>query len=120
MPPSSTPTIRLATPADIGTLVDLMREFYAEADYPLDQEWAGAAFSQLFGDSDLGCIWIAECQSVAVGHAVLTLRYTMEHGALSGCIDDLFVKSDFRRRHIAHALPSELLDECRRRACKAV
>jgi ribosomal protein S18 acetylase RimI-like enzyme len=120
MPPPSTPIVRLATPADVETLVGLMREFYAEADYPLDREWAGAAFSRLFNDSELGCVWIAECQGVAVGHAVLTLRYTMEHGALSGYIDDLFVKPEFRRRHIAHTLVCELLEECRRRACRAV
>jgi ribosomal protein S18 acetylase RimI-like enzyme len=44
----------------------------------------------------------------------------MEHGALSGYIDDLFVRPEFRRQRIGHALLSELLDECRRRNCKCV
>jgi GNAT superfamily N-acetyltransferase len=57
---------------------------------------------------------------VAAGHAVLTLRYTMEHGVLSGYIDDLFVKPQFRRQRIARALLSELFDECRRRTCKSI
>jgi ribosomal protein S18 acetylase RimI-like enzyme len=54
------------------------------------------------------------------GIAVLTLRYTMEHGALSGYIDDLFVRPEFRRQGIARALLSELLDECQRRSCKSI
>jgi GNAT superfamily N-acetyltransferase len=90
----STIAVRRATQSDVATLVELMREFYAEANYPLDQEWAEAAFS--------------------------SLRYTMEHGALSGHIDDLFVKPEFRRRRIACALLSELCDECKRRGCKSI
>jgi ribosomal protein S18 acetylase RimI-like enzyme len=112
--------VRRATQSDVDTLVELMREFYAESSYPLDQEWAETAFSQLLAQPELGCAWLAECDEVAAGHAVLTLRYTMEHGALSGYIDDLFVKPEFRRRGIACALLSELLDECRRRGCKSV
>ena len=44
----------------------------------------------------------------------------MEHGAQSGYIDDLFVKPEFRRQHIARALICELFDECRRRNCKSI
>ena len=112
--------VRRATRSDVGTLVDLMREFYAEANYSLDQKWAETSFSQLLEHSELGCVWLAECNTVAAGHAVLTLRYTMEHGALSGYIDDLFVKREFRRQRIARALLFELLDECKRRSCKSI
>jgi ribosomal protein S18 acetylase RimI-like enzyme len=104
----------------VGTLVELMREFYAESSYPLDREWAETAFSPLLTHTELGCVWLAECGGVAAGHAVLTSRYTMEHGALSGYIDDLFVKPEFRRRGIACALLSELFEECRRRGCKSI
>jgi ribosomal protein S18 acetylase RimI-like enzyme len=101
-------------------LVELMREFYAESNHSLDERWAADAFSQLLEHSELGCVWLAESGGVAAGHAVLTLRYTMEHGALSGQIDDLFVRQAFRRRGVGLALLSELFDECRRRRCKAV
>jgi ribosomal protein S18 acetylase RimI-like enzyme len=97
-----------------------MREFYAEANFTLDMKWAEAAFLQLLQQPELGCVWLAKCHDVAAGHAVLTLRYSMEHGALSGHIDDLFVKLEYRRQHVARALLSELFDECRRRACKSI
>jgi ribosomal protein S18 acetylase RimI-like enzyme len=116
----STPVVRRATRSDVGALVDLMRAFYRETDYPLDQGWADAAFSTLLEHSELGCVWLAECQHAAVGHAVLTVRYTMEHGAPSGYIDDLFVQPEFRRRGIARALLAELFEECRRRGCKSM
>jgi ribosomal protein S18 acetylase RimI-like enzyme len=112
--------VKSATRSDVGALVDLMREFYAESNYPLDEKWAELSFSQLLEHPDLGCVWLAERDGLAAGHAVLTFRYTMEHGALSGYIDDLFVKPQFRRQRIARALLSELFDECRRRACKSI
>ena len=65
-------------------------------------------------------IGLRDSGNVAAGHAVLTFRYTMEHGALSGHIDDLFVKPEFRRQRIARALVSELFDECKRRRCKSI
>jgi GNAT superfamily N-acetyltransferase len=97
-----------------------MRDFYAEAKHSLDRAWAETSLSQLLEHSELGCVWLAECRGVAAGHAVLTLRYTMEHGALSGYIDDLFVKPEFRRQGIARALLSALFDECKRRSCKSI
>jgi ribosomal protein S18 acetylase RimI-like enzyme len=118
--PRSTATIRRATYADLGNLLELMREFYAESSYPLDETWAASAFAPLLERSELGCVWLAESDGGAAGHAVLTLRYSMEHGTLSGQIDDLFVRPAFRRRRIGHALLSELFDECRQRSCKAV
>ena len=97
-----------------------MREFYAESSYSLDETWAASAFSPLLEHSDLGCVWLAESGDAAAGHAVLTLRYSMEHGALSGHIDDLFVRKPFRRQRIGLALLSELFHECRHRGCKRV
>lgn len=112
--------VRRAGPDDVDTLVELMRLFYAESGFPLEHTWARSAFSRLWDEPALGCVWLAEQEGAAMGHAVLTLRYTMEHGALSGYIDDLFVRSDFRRQGAARALLSELTAECRRRGCRSM
>jgi len=113
-------TVRRAHSADVGALIALMREFYAESGFPLDQQWARGAFTRLIEDPELGCVWLAEHNDAPVGHTVLTLRYTMEHGAPSGYIDDLFVRPEFRRRGAARALLSALIAECRLRGCKAL
>jgi ribosomal protein S18 acetylase RimI-like enzyme len=119
--PLATPiALRRAGSADVGVLIDLMREFYAEAGYSVDGQWASSAFTRLIEDPGLGCVWVAWNDKSPIGHAVLTLRYTMEHGASSGYIDDLFVRPEYRRRRIARALLSELIAECRQRDCKAI
>jgi len=112
-------SIRLAAASDIVDLSALMEEFYAGSGYPLDRSWAEASLLRLISRPDWGCIWIARSGREAVGHAVLSVRYTMERGGLSGYIDDLFVRMTFRRQGVGRALLNELFVECRKRGCAA-
>ena len=113
-------TIREATEADVTALVGLMQEFYAESAFALDREWAAAAFHRLLATREQGRIWIALADQVPVGHAVLSLRFTMEYGGLSGYVDDLFVKPEFRRRGCGRMLISQLRDHCQFVGCKSL
>jgi GNAT superfamily N-acetyltransferase len=101
-------TVRLAAPEDVGDLVGLMEEFYAESNYPLDGQWARASLSQLMSRPDWGCIWLAYSSGSAVRHVVLAVRYTMEHGGLSAYVDDLFVRPAFRRQGVGRGLLNAL------------
>ena len=112
--------VRLATRADIPELVELMREFYAEASFPLDEEWAGRAFADLIDESSRGAVWIIECDGAPIGHVVLSVRFAMEFGGLSGYIDDLFVRREHRRKGAAAAGLDALIGECRRRGCRSL
>ena len=97
-----------------------MRTFYAESHFDLDGSTAESAFRALLGDSRLGCTWLAEQNAVPVGYAVLTFRFTMEHGTLSGYIDDLYVAESARRHGIAQALIRALIRECQTVNCKSL
>lgn len=112
--------VRVATAGDIDPLVSLMVEFYAESGYQLDTQWAASSFAALCSMPQWGRAWLADSCGQPVGHAVLTVRYTMEHGGLSGYIDDLFVRPSYRRRGVASALLGELFHDCRARGCKSV
>ncbi len=112
--------IRRATHTDIETLVQLMRDFYAESQYQLDAKWATESFSALLSNPALGCVWLIVASERAVGHVVLSVRYAMEHGGLSAYIDDLYVKPEFRRQGAASAAFDSLLAECRARGCKSI
>ena len=109
-----------ATSADIDALLDLMHEFYAEAGLSLDRLENARALQALLADPALGCIWLAVSDEVPVGHAVLTVRFTMEHTGLSGYIDDLYVRAPFRRAGVGHSLVAALAAECRARDCKSL
>jgi GNAT superfamily N-acetyltransferase len=119
-PPAPKLQVHEAAPQDVDALVQLMHDFYAESSYPLDRGWAAASFRALLDRPALGRVWIARCDNAPVGHAVLTVRHTMEFGGLSAYIDDLFVMPAFRRRGAGHALLLALLAECRIRDCRSL
>lgn len=111
--------IRQACAADIPALVDLMEAFYAESSYPLDRAWAAKSFATLLAQPALGTVWVAD-NGRLLGHAVLTVYYSMEFGAPAGAIDDLFVLATHRKRGIARALLRALLDDCAQRGCQSI
>ena len=111
---------RRATPSDVPLLVELMQEFYAETAVPLDTAWASASFQRLLAQDALGAVWVAEVGGEPAGHAVLTVRHSMEFGAADGFIDDLFVRAAHRRHGVGAALPRELFVEAKRRHLRAV
>jgi ribosomal protein S18 acetylase RimI-like enzyme len=112
--------VRQATAADLPRLLALMAEFYAESCYPLDREWAAQAFGGLLNDPSRGAVWLLEEDGVPAGHVVLSVRFAMEFGGLLAYIDDLFVKPAVRRHGLARAGLDVLLEECRRRECRAI
>jgi GNAT superfamily N-acetyltransferase len=103
---------------DIPLLVELMRQFYDEANYPLERGWAQESFGKLFEAN--GRAWIARLDGKPAGYVVLTLRHSMEYGTLVGFIDDLFVRPGARRTGVASALLAALFDECRHLQVAAV
>ena len=111
---------RPATLTDMSLLVDLMQDFYREADYALDRAWAAAAFSALLNDSRQGGAWLAMEGELPVGYIVLTVRFSMEFGGLDGFVDDLFVRPPYRRRGIASDLLDTVAAEGERRGLLAL
>jgi ribosomal protein S18 acetylase RimI-like enzyme len=113
-------TVRLATVADIDVLVDLMRDFYGESNFPLDAAWASQSFADLLAEPAAGAIWLIDVDGRPVGHVVLSIRYAMEYGGLIGYIDDLYVRPAHRRRGAASAGVAVLVAECQKRGCKSL
>ena len=79
-----------------------------------------AAFECLLGEPALGAVWLVEDEIEPIGHIVLTVHFSMEFGGLGGSIDDLFVRPAYRRRGAGSAAIEAVIDECRRRGCRAL
>jgi GNAT superfamily N-acetyltransferase len=112
--------MRRATSGDIPLLVSLMKDFYAEAKYDLDQARAAAAFSAVIADEQLGYVWIIDAEGHDVGHIVLTLRFAMEFCGRLACLDDLYVKPAWRNRGLATAALREVADLCKKAGLSAL
>jgi ribosomal protein S18 acetylase RimI-like enzyme len=112
--------VRLATLTDIDTLVRLMRQFYGEADFSLNEQGAERAFETLLDDSRLGQVWMIEDDGHAAGFVVLTVGFSMEYGGLRGFVDDFYVAPQYRRRGLGHTALEEVKRACRRRGVRAL
>src|SRR5512138_4040079 len=112
--------IRQATAADLPVLVELMREFYAESDYPLNTARARAAFVPILEPGSLGQVWMAGVDGQVAGHVVLTFGYSMEYGGRNACIDDLFVRPAFRNRGVGKALLRRARAACEALGIRAI
>jgi ribosomal protein S18 acetylase RimI-like enzyme len=112
--------VRLATLTDIDTLVRLMRQFYGEADFSLNEQGAERAFETLLDDSRLGQVWMIEDDGHAAGFVVLTVSFSMEYGGLRGFVDDFYVAPQYRRRGLGHTALEEVKRACRRRGVRAL
>jgi len=115
-----TPNVRRARPDETPILVVLMREFYAESGYVLDEESAALAFAELLADDSLGRAWLVEVDEEPAGYAVLTLGYSMEHGGRNAFVDDLFVREPHRGRGLGRAALGAIMNECRQLGVRAV
>ena len=111
---------RRATLDDVPLLVSLMRAFYAESAFSLDDQWATNSFRSLLDDERKGAIWIVSHDDKPAGYVVLTLRHSMEYGGQDGFVDDLYVRPPFRRRGLGNAALSALFADCKERNLKAV
>ena len=112
--------IRLATLTDVDALVRLMRQFYAEANFPLSEDIAARTFETLLDDSRLGQVWVIESDGHPAGFVVLTVSFSMEFGGLRGFVDDFYVSPQYRNRGLGHAALEEVKRACIRRGVRAL
>ncbi|QQS45155.1 MAG: GNAT family N-acetyltransferase [Acidobacteriota bacterium] len=112
--------MRRATVNDIPLLVDLMDEFYTEADYELNRLDAANAFKFILSNESLGYIWLIEFESAIAGYLVITLKFGMEYGGIMACLDDLFVKSAFRNKGLSTRALANVRDFCKTEGVRAI
>lgn len=112
--------MREAQTGDVDLLVTLMREFYAEGAYSLNEPHAAQAFRDVLEDRRLGRIWIIQSTQNDVGYVVLTFKYAMEYGGLVACLDDLYVRKAWRNRGLSSDALHELKIYCENAKIRAL
>jgi GNAT superfamily N-acetyltransferase len=101
-PPPSSPTApRLATPADLKELVNLVREFCEADRHDFDESRVRSALIPLLESDRHGLVWLVG--RPAEGYAVVTWGYSLESGGADALLDEIYL----RERGSGHG--SELL-----------
>lgn len=113
-------SIEPATPADIDSLLALMREFYAGEKLPWDEEVLRAALDELWRQPLHGFVCLARADGQAIGYGVLGGGFSLEHGGRDGFVDELFVLPAWRGRGIGGRLLDALEEACEGRGISAL
>ena len=112
--------IRTATLSDVDTLARLIRDFYAESNFPLSEVSAARTFAALLEDWRHGQVWLIQAGDEPAGFVVLTVSFSMEYGGLRGFVDDFFVTPRYRNQGLGHAALEEVKRACAHRGVRAL
>ena len=114
--------MRDARRADVRTFVGLMRDFYAESGYELDDARAGAAFAALLDEPRLGKVWLLERDPFGdvVGYVVVTFVFALEYGGLMAAVDDFYVRPEARGDGLGKAAVAAARRACEELGVRAI
>lgn len=82
--------------ADISTITQMMQEFYAIDNYPMDIEESKKLFQEFITNENLGKSWLIFSENEIVGYIILTFIFSFEYGGKIAFIDELFIKETAR------------------------
>jgi diamine N-acetyltransferase len=101
-------SIRLAVPADIDAVLDLMRKMQADDPWsvPFDESVVRACLRDLFANPSFGLLYLGFEATTPVAYLVICFDYSLEYRGKGAWIDELFVE----RSHRGQGIGTQLLD----------
>jgi GNAT superfamily N-acetyltransferase len=113
-------TFRAATADDAQTLVQMINAMARTDRYPdLDIDAQHRLIRDAFEKKRFNVV-LAEWQGVVAGYVAFFEGYSTFRAAPTLQVDDLYVKNEFRGRHVAFELFRYVLQEAKRRECARV
>ena len=85
---------------DISTITQMMQDFYAIDNYPMDVEVAKNLFHEFISNENLGKSWLIYSENEIVGYIILTFIFSFEYGGKIAFVDELFIKETARGKGI--------------------
>ena len=82
--------------ADIEIITQMMQDFYAIDNYPMDFEVAKTLFQEFISNEHLGKSWLMYSENEIVGYIILTFIFSFEYGGKIAFVDELFIKETAR------------------------
>ena len=82
--------------ADIEIITQMMQDFYAIDNYPMDIEVTKNLFQEFISNDHLGKSWLIYSENEIVGYIILTFIFSFEYGGKIAFVDELFIKETAR------------------------
>lgn len=84
----------------IETITQMMQDFYAIDNYPIDIDVSKKPFEEFISNENLGKAWIIYNDSEIVGYVILTFVFSFEYQGNIAFIDELYIKESARGKGI--------------------
>lgn len=84
----------------ISTITQMMQDFYAIDNYPMNIEVAKELFHEFISNEHLGKSWLIYYENEIVGYLILTFVFSFEYSGKIAFIDELFIKETARGKGI--------------------
>ena len=82
--------------SDISIITQMMQDFYAIDNYPIDVEVTKTLFQEFISNEHLGKSWLIYSENEIVGYIILTFIFSFEYGGKIAFVDELFIKETAR------------------------
>jgi ribosomal protein S18 acetylase RimI-like enzyme len=97
-------SVRLATPADLPAVLELMRGYYRDDGLPFDHDRAAAVMSRLLAEPQWGFVLVLDSPGALLGYVAVCIGFSLELGGNDAFIDEVFVAPEHRRLGLGRRL----------------
>ena len=87
---------------NINAITQMMSDFYAIDNYPIDIEVSKRLFQEFIHNENLGKAWLILEDEEIVGYVILTFVFSFEYGGTIAFIDELYLKESARGKGIGN------------------
>jgi ribosomal protein S18 acetylase RimI-like enzyme len=112
--------LRLATLADLATVLPRSRALLAHEELPIAADVHEAAVRELISDASIGGIWLVEEDGAVIGYAALAYGYSIEFGGRDAYLDEFWIDDGARSRGAGGTALDLLAAELRARGVRAL
>lgn len=113
-------TFRLAVPADLETLLPMVREFWVIERLHFVEPEVRRALTGLLASPQFGLVILAERAGAPIGYLALTLGYSLEHFGRDAFVDELYLREPHRGTGIGERALERALELCRELGVRAL
>lgn len=106
--------------SDISKLVDMMKDFYAIDNYPIDIETSKGLFKEFIDDETLGRGWFIMSDNRPLGYIILTFCFSFEYKGRIAFLDELYLSEAARGKGIGKKALAFLREEFSKLSLKIV
>ena len=106
--------------SEIETIVNMMEQFYAIDNYPIDIEISKSLFQEFISNEKLGKAWLIVSDNEVVGYVILAFIFSFEYQGTIAFLDELYLSEKARGKGIGSQTVAFVLEESKKLSLKLI